>query len=147
ATALSGKISITTADGTATSTGTLTVIHPPKPTVLAPTTAAVGSVVTISGTSLDAASAVMFTGPVTVTPTAVTATTVKVVVLVGAQTGVVAVTNPAGTGTTTAVLKVQPRIDSFTPGSVVGGSATLVSVNGLNLRAATGVPVVKVGTF
>ena len=70
----------------------------------------------------------------------------KVTVPAGALTGPVALTNGTETTTIVAILKIAPRIDDFTPGEVVGGSDDLVTVNGTNLRAATGEPAVKVGT-
>lgn len=143
--ATTGKLSVTTLDGVATSPADLVVIRPPRPTTVAPVAAPVGSVVAISGLNMAGATAVTLTGPVTVTPTAVTATSLKVVVPIGARTGVVSVTNPAGTASTVGAFKVQPRIDGFSPPSVVAGSPTAVTVSGLNLVAATGTPVVKVG--
>jgi hypothetical protein len=145
--AVTGKISVKTLDGTATSLASLTVIYTPKPTSFAPASAAVGAVVTIRGTNLMAATDVTFTGGVSAVPTAVTATSLQVMVPAGTLTGPVTVTNPAGTAATTASLKVLPRITAFTPASVVAGSVTVVTVDGTNLMAATGTPTVKVGAF
>lgn len=145
--AVTAKISVTTLDGTATATSELIVIQPPKITGITPAAAAVGATLTIAGTNLLGVTDVTFTGPVTVTPTAVTATSVKAVVPVGALTGPVSVTNAAGTGVSATALKVMPRITGFTPASVVAGSDTPVVVTGNNLRAATGEPAVKIGTI
>ena len=145
--AVTGKVSVTTIDGTATSTTILTLLQPPRPTALVPAAAPVGALVTINGLYLDGATGVTFAGPVTVTPTAVTATSVKAIVPLGALTGVVRVTNPVGTGTTAGVFKVQPRITGFAPSSAAAGSQTVVSVTGTNLLAASGAPVVKIGAF
>jgi len=145
--ATTGKISVKTLDGTTTSVAALTVIYTPKPTSFVPASAAVGATVSITGTNLMAATDVIFTGGVSVVPTAVTATSLKVVVPAGALTGPVTVTNAAGTAATTAGFKVLPRITGFTPASVVAGSVTVVTINGTNLTALTGTPTVKVGAF
>lgn len=148
-TAVTGKISVTTIDGTATSTATLTVIQPPKPASFTPAAAPVGALITVNGTNLAGTSTVIFTGsgPVTVTPTAVLATSLKAIVPLGAVTGPIAVTNPAGVATSTAIFKVQPKITGFTPPSVPAGGNTSVVVTGTNLRALTGATTVKVGAL
>jgi hypothetical protein len=145
--AVTGKISVTTVDGTGTSATNLTVQQPPLATAFVPPAAAVGAVVTVKGTNLTGATAVTFTGAASVTPTAVTATSLKAVVPSGALTGPVSITNAIGTGTSKVIFKVLPKITGFAPSSVVAGSATVVVVSGTNLRAATGEPTVKVGTF
>jgi hypothetical protein len=145
--ATTGKIGITTVDGTATSATTLVVILPPKPTGFVPAMAAVGTDIVINGTNLAGATDVTFAGSVTATPTAVTATSLHVVVPAGAVTGPVSVVNPAGTATTKASFKVLPKITSFTPPEVVGASATVVTVNGFNLKVGATAPTVKVGTI
>ena len=132
--AATGKIGITTVDGTATSATNLVVILPPKPTGFVPAMAAVGTDIVINGTNLAGATDVTFAGSATATPTAVTATSLRVVVPAGAVTGPASVVNPAGTGTTKAGFKVLPKITGFTPPAVVGGSATVVTVNGFNLK-------------
>ncbi len=63
----------------------------------------------------------------------------------GALTGPVSLTDGVNTVTSTAIFKIAPKITDFTPGTAVGGSEDLVTVNGTNLRAATGNPTVKVG--
>src|SRR5204863_3178835 len=50
--AVTGKIGVTTVDGTGLSTSDLLVIQPPKATAFAPLLGPVGSVVTISGMNL-----------------------------------------------------------------------------------------------
>jgi hypothetical protein len=145
--AVTGKISVTTIDGIATAATDLVVIQPPKITGLTPAAAPVGATLTIAGTSLLGATSVTFTGPVSVTPTAVTATSVKAVVPIGALTGPVSVTNAIGTGVSAVALKLIPAITGFSPASAVAGSNTPIVVSGNNLRAASGEPLVKIGTF
>ena len=143
----SGRISVTTADGTATSAAELVVFQTPRPTGFTPAAAPVGATVTITGTNLVGATAVTFSGNVTAPATLVTATSLKVTVPDGARTGTVAVTNPAGPGTSTAVFRVPPRITGFSPSGAVAGSSTVVTITGTNLVAATGSPVVKIGAL
>ncbi|MET0487614.1 MAG: S8 family serine peptidase, partial [Candidatus Rokuibacteriota bacterium] len=145
--ATKGKIGITTVDGTALSATDLLVGQPPRATAFAPAAAPVGTLVTITGTNLLLATGATFSGPVTVTPTAVTATTLMAVVPAGAVTGPVSITNSVGTAASATPFKVAPKITGFTPSSAVGGSATVIDVTGTNLRAATGTPVVKIGAF
>jgi hypothetical protein len=145
ATAVTGKIVVTTTDGSATSGTGLIVILPPKPTSFAPASAAVGTDIVISGTQLAGSVLVTFTGPVSVTATAATATSLHVVVPAGALSGNVSVTNPAGTGTTTAIFKVLPKITSFNPPSPVGGSGATITVTGTNLKVGSTTPTVKIG--
>jgi hypothetical protein len=95
--------------------------------------------------SLTGVTGVTFAGPVTVTATAVTATSLHAVVPAGARSGVLSVTTPVGVGPSLTIFKVLPKITGFAPPSAVGGSGDVVTVNGTNLRALTGEPTVKVG--
>jgi hypothetical protein len=142
-----GKISVTTSDGTATSATDLLVIYPPKPTTVTPAAAVVGTQVTIAGTNLTGATLVLFPGLIPATPTAVTATSLKVVVPDGATTGPLNVTNPAGNGNTTTVFKLLPKITGFAPSSGTADSGTVISVSGTNLKVGAGNPIVKIGAF
>ena len=141
------KVTVTDGHGfSRTSTHTATVQSVPR-VLSVPAPAAVGTTVVITGSSLTGASAVTFSGPVTVTPVPVTATSATVIVPPGARTGVLSVTTPAGVGASSGIFKVLPKITGFTPPSPVGGSAQVVTVTGTNLRAVTGVPVVKIGSL
>jgi hypothetical protein len=143
--AVTGKVGVTTVDGTALSATSLTVIQPPRVAAFAPATGPVGMTVTISGTNLAGATSVTFSGPVTATPTAVTSTSLKVVVPAGALTGPVSVTNPIGATTSTATFKVLPKITGFAP--AVGTLGGMVVLTGANLKTGTNDPIVKVGTI
>ena len=142
--AVTGKISITTVDGTAVSATNLTVLQPPRATAFMPAAAPVGATVVSTGTNLTGATGVTFTGPMTVTPTAVTATSLRAVVPPGALTGTVSITNAIGTAPSAVTFKVLPKITSFTP--AVGELEGVVTVSGTNLKTGSGDPIVKVGT-
>ena len=114
--AVTAKISVTTVDGTATSPGNLTVTQPPRATGFTPNPAPAGTTLTIAGTNLLGVTEVAFTGGVTALPIGIpTATSLKVQVPDGAATGPVTVTNVIGSTTSTAILKLLPKITSFTP--------------------------------
>ena len=105
--AVTGKIMVTTVDGTATSAADLVVVLPPKPTSFVPALAAVGTEIVINGTALAGATMVTFSGACRmVTPTAVTATSLpRGGPGAGAVTGPVNVIDPAGDASTTASFK------------------------------------------
>src|SRR4029453_8930524 len=87
--AVTGKIMVTTVDGAAASATALTVVQPPRATTFAPASAMVGTDIAVTGTNMALATLVTFTGGAT----AVSATSLHVVIPVGALTGPVSVTN------------------------------------------------------
>ena len=103
--AVTGPIVVVNAGGQATSS-TFTV--DPKITSFSPSSAHVGSTITISGTGLAGATEVDFGGGVSATPTSSTATSVHVVVPAGATTGPLTVHTASSllTATSTASLTV-----------------------------------------
>jgi hypothetical protein len=121
--ASSGTITVTTAGGTATSAGTLSVL--PRVTGFTPTAAAVGTTVTINGNAFGGATGVLFNG-VGAVPATVIASKVTVPVPADASTGKLTVVTGAGSGQSAATFKVLPKLTSFSPGSgVVGTGITL----------------------
>ncbi len=129
------KVTVNDGHGTTkTASFNETVLSVPKVTTLTPAAATVGATITIGGMGLTGSSLVTFTGGATAVPTAVTATSLQVVVPSGALTGPVSVTNPAGTGGSATAFKVLPKITDVTPPSAVGGSATVITVSGFNLK-------------
>lgn len=123
----SGPIGVTTAEGT-TSTGRYRVISRPTINAFAPTTGVAGSSITIRGTDLDVATSVTVGGvPASFAPMAPGGLTLRVPE--GASSGPIAVTNAAGTTTTTTAFDVlsPPTITDFSPtAGPVGTSVTLV---------------------
>jgi RHS repeat-associated protein len=131
--ATTGKISVTTAAGTATSAGNFTV--KPNITGFAPTSGKVGDPVTITGTTFTGAS-VKFNGT-TATINSNNGTVIQTAVPANATTGPISVTTPGGTATSASNFTVAPRVTSFTPTS--GAVGTSVTITGANLANATSV--------
>jgi hypothetical protein len=136
ANATTGKITVTTPGGTATSLTNFTVA--PRITSFTPANGAIGITVTITGANLASATSVKFNGtPATITSDA--ATQIKATVPSGATTGPISVTTSAGTATsaTNFTVNFTPTITSFTPAS--GAVGTSVTINGTNLTGTTSV--------
>ncbi|WP_216680443.1 IPT/TIG domain-containing protein [Hymenobacter siberiensis] len=132
-----GPITITAPTGTATSATPFVVGAPPVVISFTPTTGAVGTVVTITGTDFTLASQVRFNTTSATAFTVVSSTQITATVPAGATTGLIAVTTPVGTGvsTTSFVVIPAPVITSFTPTNGVAG--TVVVITGLNFTGAT----------
>jgi uncharacterized repeat protein (TIGR03803 family) len=132
----SGKITVTTAAGTATSATDFLVAVPPTVTGFSPASGVPGTSVVISGTNLDTTSAVAFNGfsaSFTInSPAQVTATVPPL-----ATTGKIKVTNAAGGAYSAASFLVSPQITSFTPASGLAG--TIVTINGKTFNNASSV--------
>ena len=135
--ATSGKISVTTPGGTATSGETFTVVLAPTITSFTPTSGPIGTVVTIAGTNLTGASAVKFNGVAATTITPVSATSLKATIPIGATTGKIAVTTPGGTATSSGTFTVAPTIRYFSPTN--GPIGTVVTITGTNLAGVNSV--------
>jgi hypothetical protein len=137
--AATGAIAVTTAGGTATSASSFTVT-PPPPVVssFSPSSAPVGTSVTVTGANFTGATAVTLNG----TSTAFTVnsdTQLTFTVPSGATSGRIAVTTPNGTASssTSFIVAVPPTISSFSPTS--GTVGTSVTLTGTGFTAATGV--------
>jgi hypothetical protein len=104
--ATTGPLSVTTPGGTATSTGSFTVLLPPTITGFTPATGPAGTTVTIGGTNFTGTTAVRFNG--TAASFAVTsATAIQATVPAGATTGPLSVTTPVGTATSAGTFTVR----------------------------------------
>jgi len=132
-----GKLSVTTSGGTATSSSNFKV-SAPTITGFTPTTGIVGSSVVLTGTNFTGATAVKFSGVAASGYTVTGTTKITAVAPVGVTTGKLSVTTSGGTATSTSNFTVSaPTISSFTPTS--GGAGTLVTLIGTNFTGATGV--------
>lgn len=112
----------------------------PAITSFAPTSAASGATVTITGTNLSAVTAVNFGGTPAASFTVVSNTQIDAVVAAGTS-GSVSVVNPVGTSSLAGFDYIAPpgapTITNFTPASsIVGG---IVTISGSNFNTATAV--------
>ena len=138
--ATSGQISVTTPNGTATSTGSYTVTVPPTITSFTPPSGPVGTVVTVTGTGFTGTTDLKLNGTSVTGYTVVSNTQITFTVPSGATTGTVSVTTPNGTATgptyTVTTPSGPPTITSFGPTS--GPVGTVVTVTGTNFTGTTG---------
>jgi large repetitive protein len=112
--ATTGKITVTTPGGTATSAANFTVTIPaPTITSFSPTSGRTGAVITITGTAFTGATAVRF-GGVRASFVVNSATQITATVPVGAVTGKISVTTAGGTGTSAMNFTVVPTFHSRT---------------------------------
>ncbi len=138
--ATTGTISVTTGGGTATSTSVFTVTTTtptptptptpaaaPTVTGFAPTSGAVGTSVTITGTGFTGASGVSFGGTAAASFAVNSDTQITASVPTGATTGTIAVTTTAGTSTSTGTFTVTTSGGTGTHvviSQVYGGSSS-----------------------
>jgi len=141
ATALSGKITLTTPAGTATSPTDFTVIRPPVLSSFTPASAPVGALVTLTGPNLGTVSAVAFGNVSTTSITVLSATSIRVAVPAGAVTGRLTATNPAASAQSTTPFVLAPKLTGFDVAS--GADDDTVSLLGSGLSGTT---LVKFGT-
>jgi len=141
--ATTGTIAITTQAGTATSSGSFTVIPTPTISSFTPTSGPVGTSVDIQGTNFTGATSVTFNGTadpsfIVNSPTDITAHAPS-----GATSGPISVTTPGGTATSPSSYTViaPPKITGFSPTS--GHLGQQVTITGKNFTGVTGV---KLGT-
>jgi hypothetical protein len=136
-TGASGNVNVTTPLGTVNAPGFLYGLLPTI-TSFTPTSAALSSVVTITGTNFTGVTAVSFGGVGAQSFTVNSSTNISATVWVGAS-GSVSVTGPGGTATLPGFTYIPPgpAINSFFPQS--GTSGTVVSISGANFTGATSV--------
>ena len=130
--ALTGTVTVTTFTNTYKSNKIFLVR--PQFTSFLPTTATVGSVVTITGVSLKQTSAVSIGGE-PATFTVVSDTSVKATVPAGAKTGQLILVTTAGGSASKGPLAIAPKITSFTPTS--GPVGTEVKISGTTLTGTS----------
>jgi hypothetical protein len=134
ATANTGPISVTSPGGTATSAATFTVA--PRITGFTPASGKVGASVVVNGANFTGATAVAFNGTSAVF-TVNSAIKITATVPVGATSGKIGVTTPAGSATSSANFSVAPTVNSFGP--VSGPPGTSVTITGASFTGATAV--------
>jgi hypothetical protein len=137
--AITAQISVDAPGGTATSSGSFSVIQPPTITGFSPASGPVGTVVTISGSGFDGATAVTLNGTSLTGITVVSDEQITATVPEGASSGQISVVGPIGTGTSTGSFSVipPPTISGFSPAS--GGIGTEVTIGGTGLTWVTSV--------
>jgi hypothetical protein len=126
------------APGGGTSAAVAFTVTVPAPTIASftPTAGGPGTVVTVTGTHFTGATVVRLNGASISGYTVVNVTTLTFVVPAGASSGLIAVTTPGGTATSTAAFTYvapnpAPTISSLAPATTVAGSATFsLTVNG-----------------
>jgi hypothetical protein len=134
--ATTGPITVKTAAGTATSATNFRVL--PQISSFTPTSAAIGTAVTLTGKSFTGATKVLFYPGVAAQFTVVNSTTITATVPARATTGSIQVTTPGGTATSSAALTVfppPPWITGITPSA--GGVGTEVTLTGEHFTGAT----------
>ena len=134
-----GKLSVTTAGGIATSSSSFTVVFAPTITSFMPPSGAAGTTVTLTGTNFTSTTVVKFNGTAASSYTVVSATSITAVAPMGVTTGTLSVTAPGGTATSSSSFTVvaAPTITSFTPTS--GSVGSTVTLTGTNFTSATAV--------
>jgi hypothetical protein len=140
--ATTGRITVTTTSGTATSATDFVVsgtVQAPTLTSLSPTSGLVGSSMVITGTNFTGASAVKFNGVSATAFTVNSATQITVTVPAGATTGAVSVITPGGTasGPSFTVTAAAPTVSSLSPTNGLVGSSVVIT--GTNFTGASAV--------
>jgi len=135
----SGKISVTTPGGSATSSASFSVIALPIIYSFTPSSGPLFTTVTITGSNFANTSAVKFNGTAASTYSLVSNTSISARVNTGTTSGPISVTTPGGTATSSMPFTVilSPTIASFTPGS--GGMGTVVTLTGTHYTGTTAV--------
>ncbi|TAK60147.1 MAG: T9SS type A sorting domain-containing protein, partial [Bacteroidetes bacterium] len=122
--ATTGLIAVTTPDGTDNSATNFSV--EPNVTSLTPSSGEVGDVITIGGTAFTGATSVTFNG-VSASYTVNSSTDISATVPNTATTGLVTVTTPSGSNSSSTNFSVQPTILSFVPTSGTPGASVVIT--------------------
>ncbi len=135
ANAVTGQISVTTANGTGTSADTFTV--GPSITSFTPLQGAVGAPVVITGKNFIGVTTVKFNTTSATAFTVNSSTQITATVPAGATTGKITTTNDAGSAVSTSNFIPGPWIGSLAP--IGGAVGSAVAINGGNFVNVTGV--------
>jgi len=147
--ATTGKISIMTPGGTATSAASFTVTtSAPTITSFTPTSGPVGTKITITGTNLGTTTTVKINGTVATSVTVVSATSVTAIVATGSTTGKVALATPTGSATSATVFTLTTtgpalKTFAFSPATIKAGASSVATVT-LTAAAPAGGAVVTI---
>jgi len=137
-TGATGAVSLTTSGGTASLAG-FTFLSAPTITSFAPSTAAAGAVISITGTNFTGTSAITLGGTPVTSFTVVSSTSIVAIVGTGA-TGALSLTASGGTASLTGFTFIlAPTIISFS--AATGPVGTLVTITGTNLSNPTGITI------
>ncbi len=141
--AATGVLGVTTAGGSATSTGTFTVTAPAAPTIsgFTPASGVLGTWVTVTGTNFSGTTQVRFNGTVAESFVVLSATSIAAPVPDKATTGPITVRNAGGEAVSSNPFTVTtaPDIDAFTP--VRGPVGTVLTLSGEGFTGATSLTV------
>ncbi|WP_214072397.1 IPT/TIG domain-containing protein [Mucilaginibacter sp. dw_454] len=133
-----GSISVITPSGTATLTG-FTYIQTPVISAFTPKSGGAGTSISITGTNFTNATAVTFGGTPAKSFIVNSATSITAIVASGAS-GLVSVTTPGGTNTSSGFVYTEPpNITSFLPLTASAGQT--ITINGANFTNVTGVKI------
>lgn len=135
ATAGSGLISVSTTNGSITSSQIFYM--PAVITGFTPTTGSNGTIVKITGNSFTNASAVTFNGIPATSFNVTNNTTIGAVAPSGVTSGIISVTTPFGTTNSTALFYVPPTVTGFAP--THGTAGTTVMMTGTSFTNASAV--------
>jgi uncharacterized repeat protein (TIGR01451 family) len=133
--AITGPLTVTTTNGTFTTTTNFYL--PPVITGFTPSNGAAGITVTVQGTNFLGASKVRFGGVEASFQTVTNNSQLRATVPPNFGTGPIAITTPAGTATSSNLFFAPPGIAGFTPTHGLPG--TEVTITGTNLAGATAV--------
>ena len=106
--ATTGKIGVSTPNGTATSSASFTVTHPPVIHSFTPAVGFVATPVTITGSHFSGATSVKFNGRAAVVFTVIGDNSILALVPLGATSGKISVTTDTGTGVSSTNFTVLP---------------------------------------
>ncbi|MCG8605032.1 IPT/TIG domain-containing protein, partial [bacterium] len=137
--ASTGKLRMTNSEGSSSSNRKFKVILAPEITSFSPSDGSVGDEITISGNHFVQVSEVTFDGVQADGFIIDSDDQIRAEIPAGANTGPLAVSNPAGIGTSDSDLKVNffPLISSFSPETGIVGM--IVTITGSNLSSTTDV--------
>jgi hypothetical protein len=149
ATATTGKITVTTAAGSATSNDNFTVIGAPVITSVSPESGVIGADVTINGKDFTGVTELKFNETVVAAAnyTVVSSLQIKTKVPSGASSGKISVKAVGGTGLSpnSFTVQVPPVITSFTPDKIVRDGEVVVTGTGFSNITSVKVGGVEIG--